>query len=132
VTGPVTAAPPAPPLKPRAQRARPESDADAIARFAMEITKRVGKLSTERGDAAYPRLARDRRWEGTTKVRVEFTPGGKVKLIAMNNSSSYAVLDQRALEMVKEVMEDPKVPGELRDRAFVVHLPIVFKLVNKQ
>jgi hypothetical protein len=39
------------------------------------------------------------------------------------------VLDQRAVEMVKEVM--PKVPDELRDRDFTVRFPIVFKLVHK-
>jgi len=83
----------------------------------------------ERGDAAYPRLARDRRWEGTTHVRVEFVAGAKVKSIAINTSSGYQVLDHRAVEMVKEVM--PKVPDELRDRDFTVRFPIVFKLVNK-
>ncbi len=40
------------------------------------------------------------------------------------------LLDQRAVEMVKEVM--PKVPDELRDRDFTVRFPIVFKLVQKQ
>ena len=109
---------------------RATSDADAISRFALEIQSRVGRLVKERGDAAYPRLARDRRWEGTSHVRVEFGPGGKVKSIAVNTSSGYAVLDQRALEMVKEVM--PKVPDELRDRDFTVRFPIVFKLVEKR
>ena len=81
----------------------------------------MGRLVKERGDAAYPRLARDRRWEGTSHVRVEFMPGGKVKSIVVNTSSGYAVLDQRALEMVKEVM--PKVPDELRDRRILGALP---------
>jgi TonB family protein len=62
-------------------------------------------------------------------VRVEFGADGKVKSITVNTSSGYAVLDQRAVEMVKEVM--PKVPDELRDRDFTVRFPIVFKLVEK-
>jgi len=110
--------------------ARGDSDSDAISRFALEIQSRVGRLVKDRGDAAYPRLARDRRWEGTSHVRVEFMPGGKVKSIAINTSSGYQVLDQRAVEMVKEVM--PKVPEELRDREFSVRFPIVFKLVEKR
>ena len=84
----------------------------------------------ERGDSSYPRLARDRRWEGTSHVRVEFGAGGRVKRIFVNTSSGYAVLDQRAIEMAKEAM--PPVPDELRDRDFTVRFPIVFKLIQKR
>jgi TonB family protein len=126
----VTAAAPAPPLRPARARPRATSDADAISRFALEIQSRVGRLVKERGDAAYPRLARERRWEGTSHVRVEFGAGGVVKNILVNTGSGYAVLDQRAVEMVKEVM--PKVPDDLRGRDFTVRFPIVFKLVEKR
>jgi len=36
------------------------------------------------------------------------------------------VLDQKAIEMVKEVL--PTVPRNLRNKSFTVKLPILFKL----
>lgn len=63
-------------------------------------------------------------------MRVGFIAGGKVKSIEVVMSSGFAVLDQRALEMVIAVM--PQVPDDLRSREFSVRLPIVFKLFNRQ
>lgn len=108
--------------------ARPadEVDSGALDRFALEIQSRVGKLVKERGDRAYPRLARERKWEGATQVSVEFDMSGKLKRVSVAGSSGHAVLDQRAIEMVQEVL--PPVPRDLRGKNFVVRLPIVFKL----
>ena len=92
----------------------------------MEIQSRVGKLVKERGERAYPRLARERRWEGTTQVAVEFGADGKLKRVSVAASSGHAVLDQRAIEMVQEVL--PTVPRDLRNKSFTVKLPILFKL----
>jgi protein TonB len=95
-------------------------------RFAMEIQRRVGKIVDERGERMYPRLARDRKWEGTTQVSVEYTSDGRLKGVRVATSSGYAVLDQKAIEMVEEVL--PAVPRDLRGKNFTVRLPIVFKL----
>ena len=122
VTAPVSAAPPAPPLRPSVPKERRNSDADAISRFALDIQSRVGRLVKDRGDAAYPRLARDRRWEGTSHVRVEFMPGGKVKSIVVQHQQRLrGAGPARASRWCKEVM--PKVPDELRDRRILRALP---------
>lgn len=92
----------------------------------MLIQSRVGKLVKERGERAYPRLARERKWEGTTQVSVEYGSDGRLKRVSVAASSGHAVLDQRAIEMVKEVL--PTVPRELRNKNFTVRLPILFKL----
>jgi protein TonB len=119
------AAPPAPPARARAQQAG-EVDSGALDRFALEIQKRVGKIVNERGERMYPRLARERKWEGTTQVAVEYSANGKLKRVTVATSSGYAVLDQKAVEMVQEVL--PAVPRELRSKNFTVRLPILFKL----
>lgn len=111
---------------------RTTGDADAIPRFALEIQSRVGQLVRELGEDAYPLLAREGRWEGTSHVRVEFGVGGVVKNIRVNNSSGYPLLDLRAIQLVQAVMptipETPTVPEELRDRDFAITFPIIFKL----
>jgi TonB family protein len=106
-----------------------DTEAAAISQFVLQIQSSLGRLVRERPDRAYPPLARDQGWEGISQVRVEFVSGGKVKSIEVVISSGYAALDQRAREMVKEVM--PKVPDELRDREFSVRFPIVFKRFNR-
>jgi protein TonB len=126
---PVAAGPIAPPLRAAAPKAE-EVDGKALDRFALEIQKRVGKIVNERGERAYPRLARERRWEGTAQVAVEYGADGKLKRVTIAESSGYSVLDQRAVEMVQEVL--PPVPRELRSRNFTVRLPILFKLKEKE
>jgi periplasmic protein TonB len=101
--GPLT-----PPTVRTGQRREEEGDS-GLDGFAMEIQKRVGKLVNERGERAYPRLARERRLEGTTQVAVEYAANGKLKRIVVAESSGHAVLDQKAVEMVQEVL--PPVPG---------------------
>jgi protein TonB len=126
----VAAAPPAPPLKGRPPPAKTISDADQLDRYGKLINSRVGKYVKERGESAYPRLARDRGWEGKTLVRLEFARNGKLKSVIVQSSSGYPILDQRALEIVKEVL--PPVPDELKNREFSVRLPIDFNLVDKR
>jgi protein TonB len=104
-------------------------DEGALDRFALLIQSRVGKLVQERGERAYPRLARERKWEGTAQIAVEFGANGQLKSIAVAETSGHAVLDQRAVEMVREVL--PTVPRELRSRNFTVRLPILFMLKEK-
>jgi protein TonB len=113
------------PAPPPAQKPEPV-DEGVLDRFALEIQRRVGKLVEERGERAYPRLARDRQWEGTAQIAVEFGANGQLKRIAVAESSGHAVLDERAVQMVREVL--PTVPRELRSRNFTVRLPILFKL----
>jgi TonB family protein len=126
---PVAAYPPAPPA--RVQRRQVEEvDSGALDRFALEIQKRVGRMVNERGERMYPRLARERKWEGTTQVAVEYFANGKLNRVTVATSSGYAVLDQKAVEMVQEVL--PVVPRELHAKNFTVRLPILFVLTDQE
>jgi TonB family protein len=123
----VAAVPPLPPVRAPAGHAAEEVDSGALNKFALEIQRRVGKTVNEQGERMYPRLARERKWEGTTQVAVEFTSSGKLKRVTIAESSGYAVLDQKAVEMVQQVLPQ-QVPPELRNKNFTVRLPILFKL----
>jgi TonB family protein len=125
--------PPAPPVRAAAPRQEAEDDSDVIKKFGLSISRRVGKTVNDKGhDRVYPRLARERKWEGVTQVAVEYN-GGKPKSPRIAKSSGFPLLDQRAVELVQEVLPEMTPPTALRKRSqFTVTLPIVFKLQDKQ
>jgi protein TonB len=92
----------------------------------MDVKRRVGLLVAQKGDSAYPRLAKQAGWEGVTEIAVEFLAKGQVKGIRVKTSSGYALLDERALQLVKEVQL--KVPRELLAHRFTINLPVSFEL----
>jgi TonB family protein len=75
----------------------------------------------------YPRIAQDRRWEGTTQLVVRFHAGGRLSEVTVALSSGYDVLDQRAVELMNQITL-PAVPTEIQSRAFAVRIPVNFTL----
>ena len=112
-----------PPLPAAPRSSRVDEDA-ALRRFAQEISRIIGESVSDRD---YPRLARQRGWQGTAEVRLIIGSNGKVKNIVIGRSSGHDVLDERALEMVKHVRL-PKIPSPFREREFTVTIPITFAL----
>jgi TonB family protein len=117
-------APPAPRPAPPPQDDK--LDKAALERFSLDLQRRLGALVNQRGDRAYPRLAKQAGWEGITEVSVEFAAKGQIKGIKIRTSSGYALLDARALELVREL--PMKVPRELIAHRFTVNLPVSFVL----
>ena len=116
----------APPL-PAAPRASKVDEDAALKRYAHDISRIVGKSVSERD---YPRLARQKGWEGTSDVRLTVGSDGNVKSVEIVTGSGYEVLDQRAVDMVKQVRL-PKIPAVFRAREFSVTVPIAF-ILRKQ
>jgi protein TonB len=112
--------------KPRASTGK--GDDGAREKFGLEIARRAGLQVRE--DRDYPRLARQKGWEGTTQVKVQFGADGKVKSVIVGGSGGYEVLDDKAIEIIRRI-EMPKVPDALRGQEFTVHVPIVFKIKHK-
>jgi TonB family protein len=106
---------------------RGDEDA-AILRFRSEVVRIVGKVVSERD---YPRLARERGWQGLSTVRVEIGPDGLLKAVTVTRSSGFSVLDDRAVSKIREI-KLPNIPDELRERAFSVDVPFRFSLRNRQ
>jgi protein TonB len=50
------------------------------------------------GKPSYPRIARDRGWEGQVLLSVNIDPQGNVTAVQVVNSSGYDVLDESAKE----------------------------------
>jgi TonB family protein len=117
---------------PPAAGAATEDDSGDLKRFALAINAKVGQTVNSRGeDRIYPRLAKQRGWEGVTTVSVEYSQG-RIKRVWASDSGGYPVLDQRAVDLVEEVAPTVVVPANLKRRSqFVITLTVVFKLKDR-
>lgn len=80
----------------------------------------------------YPALAKERGWEGTAEIALSFNsllPGPEVLLL---QSSGRKVLDEQALEMVRQAARATSLPAGLQGRDFRVPLPVRFSLEEEQ
>jgi TonB family protein len=135
-TGPVAPAPP--PIEPFLCSAasigapaapdctRSGSRNDLLTCYAQAVQRRVVKLVSACGSAVYPVEARRNRAEGTVQVAVTFDRGGKLSGVAVAESSGQPLLDQRALDLVREGLVPP--PGELFATPFAVRVPVIFRM----
>jgi protein TonB len=76
----------------------------------------------------YPKIAQMRGWQGTVVADLEIDTKGAVISIKIKKSSTYEVLDNEALEMIKKASPFPAPPESLRGKNFNVLVPISFKL----
>ena len=76
----------------------------------------------------YPLLARRKGWEGRVRVAVVVEPDGGLKDMHVVQSSGYQVLDQAALEDLREVGQLPEANVWLAGKALAVVLPIQYRL----
>ncbi len=76
----------------------------------------------------YPKIAQMRGWHGTVIADLEIDTIGAVISIKIKKSSTYEVLDNEALEMIKKASPFPAPPESLRGKNFNVLVPISFKL----
>jgi protein TonB len=114
----VAAAPPEPP----SHTFEPAPDRLALqARFGRDIEGAVDAAKS------YPRIARERGWQGTVKLRFRFLPGGNLDDVGVVLSSGIPLLDEHALRMARAA-ELPRLPGALSAAAFELDVPIHFRL----
>jgi protein TonB len=78
---------------------------------------------------AYPLIARRLRLEGTTIVRVLVSPAGKAEIVQLGTSSGSNVLDQAALNAVREWSFVPARQGNQPVSAWV-DVPVRFRLTE--
>jgi protein TonB len=75
----------------------------------------------------YPRLARERGWEGEVLLRVLVSEAGDVRSVSVERSSNHAVLDAAALRAVRRWRFHPSRLGETPVEGEVL-VPLRFKL----
>lgn len=75
----------------------------------------------------YPAAARSRRWEGTVRLRVRVSAEGHCEHAEIQESSGYELLDEAALEVIRQWRFVPAKRGDTVLPSSVV-VPITFKL----
>jgi protein TonB len=75
----------------------------------------------------YPGLARRRGWEGTVLLEVDVSEGGLVKSVQVHTTSSHDLLDNAALDAVKNWGFQPGTKGG-KPVAMRVLVPVHFVL----
>ena len=140
VTPPVVAPPPAgrpappqqaavqPPAVVAPQLSTPKVDEASQNRLLLTYGQSISKVIKQH--QKYPPPAQRRGWEGTAEVLLQIAADGKVTGITLGKSSGHSILDDEALDMVRRASPLPQAPPDLRGRALVVTVPIVFKLQN--
>ncbi len=76
----------------------------------------------------YPLLARRRGWEGRVRVALMVEPDGGLRDMHVVQSSGYQVLDEAALEDLREVGKLPEAYAWLGGKELAVILPIQYRL----
>lgn len=102
----------------------PQPDQEALDGYGRALSKAFSRFQR------YPPLAQIRRWEGKVQVSLQIAAGGKLVSASVSQSSGYEILDQQALEIIKQANPLPQVPEALQAKTFTVVVPILFKLEN--
>ena len=88
-------------------------------------------LATElRRFKRYPPRALEAGWAGTVEVRIVVSANGTVQSSRLEKSSGYPVLDEKAVDMVRNAAPRAALPESLRGRAFPLTLTIGFDLAE--
>lgn len=115
---PVEEAPPAPVAAPR----HAEKPAAEPAEDTRYHTGGVSGFSRR-----YPHLAQERGWEGTVTLKVHILADGDIGEVIVIGSSGHDILDEQAVELIKEAHATPARRGDKPVDSWVV-VPYQFKL----
>ena len=80
----------------------------------------------------YPALAKERGWEGSVEVALDFRRLRRGQEVSVARSSGRQILDDQALEMIRQAARVTDLPAGLRERDFRVLLPIAFNLNDER
>jgi protein TonB len=79
----------------------------------------------------YPRMAIRRGIEGEVELSVSVSPLGRVSQISINKPSGFAMLDQAAIDSVKQWKFTPAVRDGV-PAAMVIDIPVQFRLIDSR
>jgi protein TonB len=97
-------------------------ESSAVDRYLTELSQHLGRFYD------YPRRARRLGQEGSPVVEFEFDRDGTLVYHSLHSSSDHALLDDAALEMLKDAEPLPEVPESMKGQTFTYTLPVRFKL----
>ena len=118
---------PRPAAKPQ-QTATEVPEAVSRDQYRLELLAEVLRQARERHPPkGYPQLARDNQWEGDVQVGVVVSASGGVTL-TLKGGSGYEVLDEQALELLRQAAQAVAVPRTLRGKDFAIDVRATYRL----
>jgi len=93
---------------------------------------RLSLATAARRFKRYPALARERGWEGTVDVALNFSSLLPVPETVLVRSSGRSLLDEQALEMIAQAARVTSLPEGMKGRDFRVLIPVKFSLEGDQ
>ncbi|WIM06646.1 MAG: energy transducer TonB [Candidatus Nitricoxidivorans perseverans] len=98
-------------------------DAEGLRSYRLSLA-----VQARRFKQRYPAGALEAGWSGTAEVRVTVDADAAVHGVELIRHSGHGVLDEAALELLRQAAPATPVPASLRGHAFAVNLPVVFEL----
>ena len=108
--------------------AREVINADDRRNYRMSLAITADRMNAKR----YPKLARERGWEGTVEMAVRgssLLPRAEVELV---RSSGRRVLDEHALDLMSQAVRVTTLPESMKGRDFSETMKWVFELKDDQ
>lgn len=78
----------------------------------------------------YPRLAREKGWQGTVELAVNINARGLLTRVRVVHSSGYGILDHAALNSIRHVRLLPDAADLLDHHGLEVNFPVKYQLVD--
>ena len=99
---------------------------DLLERIMSEFYAKVGrKISLVK---IYPDFARKSGYEGKTLIAFRIDRNGKILGLSVSRSSGHEILDEAALQAVKDAGPYPPIPDELNKSSLNFQIPISYAL----
>ena len=103
-----------------------EVASESIDQIMNDFYRKVGKQIAFA--KIYPDFARKMGYQGKILVAFRIGKDGKILNLSVSQSSGYKILDEAALEAVKEAGPYPPIPNELNTRFLKLKIPISYAL----
>jgi len=113
---------------------QPRSEDNLTASAENKLTVQLrGKIKTAlQKHLTYPPLARRRGWQGTVTVQLTIRANGVFQHIQLAKSSGYSLLDDSAIEALKEVGQLAELGSLLNGKNVPIKLPITYLLEDAE
>jgi protein TonB len=97
-------------------------DDESVDQYLSDLSRHLSRYRE------YPRRARRLGQEGTPVVEFEFDRNGKLLEARLRDSSSHRLLDQAAIQLLRDASPLPEVPDSMVGKSFTYTLPVGYKL----
>jgi protein TonB len=79
----------------------------------------------------YPRMAQSHGWQGEVLLSFRIGPDGTISKIQIVRGSGHAILDQAALDSMRNIERIEFTPGMVLHHVLELHMPVIYHLAQR-